>query len=167
MTTSNLKANIQFSSIFPVFVFFLLFSSCSTDNYKLSYVAIQRGAEDDNWIIKFNWDIRSNHILDTLYFLSPLIDNMKREEYSYDANLSRLFYKYPPHSIFIDQRTVNGDSLFFKSNWYSIYNDSLKFSFSGRLFSDSVVGSLSSFYYAHNINKRNSDTSTVTFIREK
>lgn len=163
-STSNYWSSSNVSLLLLLGLFLL---GCSTRNDNQSYVAIRPGAEDDVWILKMRWNSLSHQISDTLYVLSPLIDNMKREEYSRDVELGRLFYKYQPHPIFLIEKKFRGDSILFRTAWFPIHDDSVMFHFQGIFLSDSTVGSLASSYYVHSTEKRNSDTTTVTFMKVK
>lgn len=155
------------SNVFLLLLLGLFLSDCSTRNAHQSYVAIRAGAEDDVWILKMEWNSLSHQISDTLYVLSPLIDNIKRKEYSGDVELGSLFYQYQPHPIFLIEKKFRGDSILFQTAWFPIHDDSVKFHFQGTVLSDSTTGSLTSSNYVHSIEEHYSDTTTVTFMKVK
>ena len=164
MRISSLDSSQWSASKVSLVIFIGLFlSGCSTRNDSQSYVAILPGAEDGSMILKVGWNSQSHQISDTLYFLSPMIDNMRRLEYSDDLELAGLFHKYQPHPIYLLEREFRGDSLLFRTAWFPMYDDSLMFHFQGVSFPDSAVGSLGYSVSINSIERMISDTNTVRF----
>lgn len=143
----------------------LWFEGCSSQHQQYSYVAVRRGAEDDVNALKLTLSLSPASIGDTLFFLSPLIDNLNRYEFSTTSKAAQLFERYPSHPILMEERQFKGNGIFFRSAWFPISNtDSVMFEYRGTLHDDSISGLLVSSMYLRRLRLSVPDTSVVTFV---
>jgi hypothetical protein len=133
-----------------------------------NYYAARIGAEDDVNILKLSIQSGAPSILDTLYFLSPLIDNMTRDEYSKGSNLSKLFLRYQSHPIWLSKSYCNNDSVLFVSSSFAYSTkDSISFIYNGVIRDDSIKGDLITSLYNGRLAEYFIDTVSITFIKSR
>jgi hypothetical protein len=148
------------------FIIAILIYSCSVPSESLNnYYGVRIGAEDDVHILNISLDETSHRISNTIYFLTPLLDNMKREEYLSGADLSKLFLRYQRRPILLKDSYFVSDSIRFTSSSYTYDDDNIKFSYSGKIKADSIKGFLISSRYIARLGRDFLDTSRVKFIR--
>jgi hypothetical protein len=137
---------------------------CGTSHEDLSLYAIRPGAEDDVEIFKLTLNQGSHVVGDTLYFLSPLIDTLKHEDYSQGADLSAIFLQHQSHPILLTASQFLGDSVRFQSEWFGLSStDSVMFDFEGHVQDGSILGRLVSLAYVSSLNRTIPDTALVKF----
>ena len=142
----------------------LCFLGCNPSNENLNFYAIRPGAEDDVEIFKLTLNPGSRVVGDTLYFLSPLIDSLKHEDYSRSADLSIVFGRHQSHPVLLRASQFSGDSVRFRSDWFGLSSsDSVMFAFEGRVQDGSIVGRLVSSAYVSSLHKEIPDTALVEF----